>query len=139
MKGFAKYCVPEKEKKLEKLMTVLDKTNSRGYYQELVRQSREPTAVDFPKLRVMVTRDFVCSYEANWGMVIIPLREVKHSFLTNICNRTYSFDNLYIALETTTARYDFGCINRKSKALNQLQSEFHALLRQRIPAPAANQ
>lgn len=132
MASFEK-AVPTNERQLKKLRQQLREYGCDACYDDLIAQSRATDAVDFPKLRVLVTRDYVCSYEPMFRMLIIPLKDVTALYATNLPSKDeYSFDKLYLAVETESARYPIAAIPYGSKSKQQLQIELSALIKRRM-------
>lgn len=99
---------PKMAKKINKCLeskncSVMTKTYFESFRQEAISSG---TAVDFPKVKIIVTNSYICSYEMTFGFTvdIVPLSIVENVYRSNIINGEYDYESFYLAIEMSEGR-----------------------------------
>ena len=90
---------PKGQKKLEKMLA---KTPVCASYLEAAKaEARSANALEFPKLRMLVTDSFLCYHDIGIGasFVIYPISCIRNLYRTNIIGSEYDYSYFALAIE----------------------------------------
>ena len=103
MKGLKDLFLDESPKNIKKLEKLLAKDpGSAACFESAKAEAARDSAIEFPKLRMMVTDSYVCFLRFGIGgpLMIVPISNITNLYRTNVVNNQYDYDNFTLAVET---------------------------------------
>ena len=122
---------PKAAKKLEKLLA--KDTESASYLDAVKAEAGGSGAVEFPKLRMLVTDSFVCylGLGIGGGLMIVPISSIRNLYRTNIIRYEYDYAYFTLAVETDSGIKYLMRYPRNGKAMD-IFNEVIAAVKERM-------
>ena len=102
-KSFRDVFFDENPKTIAKIEKALEKKQTLGLLENLKRDLVSETCVDYTKLRVFVSNNYVCQYNLGikYDIDIIPLANVSKVYRSSLIGDNFDYDNFHLCIETT--------------------------------------
>lgn len=134
MKGIKDMFLDESPKNVKKLEKLLAKDpDSASHLEAAKAETNGSGAMEFPKIRMLVTDSFVCYFRIGIGgaIMIVPISEITNIYRTNIVRGEYEYEQFTLAVETTKGIRYMANFPRSGKSFD-IFNEVIALVRERM-------
>lgn len=128
-----------KPKNIAKIEKAFVQGNCRQFMEVFMEEALKPTAMDFPKVKCLVTEHYFCCYSSFGGgltnmMTVVPLDQIVNLYRSNIGNNgEYDYDNFHITIELRNGnRRHVASVPRNAKTFMTIFEEVLAYTRSRI-------
>lgn len=105
MKSFVDFLTDTNPKTVNKVTKAFDKTGSSAYMSAFMEEATSGSEVDFPKVKCMITNNFICGYDmtfVNNQIFVLPLNQVTNIYRGNInYEDKYDFSGFSLFVDTT--------------------------------------
>lgn len=128
-----------KPKNVAKITKAFEKGDCIQYMEPFMAEATKPTAMDFPKVKCLVTDNFFCCYAlfaaglANL-MTVVPLDQIVSLYRSNIGNnREFDYDNFHLDIELRDgSRLHVASVPRNAKTFMTIYEEVLAYTRSKL-------
>lgn len=139
MKSVKEMISDTKPKNVKKITTAFEKGGCSQYMASFIVEAVKPSAIDFPKVKCLVTDNFFCSYTYlgvafSNSITVVPLDQIVNLYRSNINqNGEYDYDWFYLAIELCDGRKLYTApFQRNAKTFASLYEEVVVCARGRM-------
>lgn len=124
-------------KNVAKITKACEKGNCSQYMAQFLAEAVKPTAMDFPKVKCLVTDNYFCCYSLFGGiskvLTIVPISQIVTLYRCNLSNGTFDYDSFHLAIELCDgSRLHVGSVPRNAKTFMTIFEEVIACTRRRL-------
>ncbi len=106
MKTFVDILKDTNQKTVDKVTKAFEKSECSQYMSAFIAEATSEGAMDFPKIRCMITNNFICSYDTtirmSYHIIVYPLNQVANLYRSNISvDGKYDFTGFYLDADMT--------------------------------------
>lgn len=128
-----------KPKNVAKITKAFEQGNCSQYMASFMAEAIKPTAMDFPKVKCLVTDNYFCCYSLFGGglsnqLTVVALDQIVNIYRSNIGNNgEYDYDNFHLTIELRNGnRLHVASVPRNAKTFMTIYEEVLACTRSRI-------
>lgn len=128
-----------KPKNVAKITKAFEKGDCSQYMVPFMTEAVKPTAMDFPKVKCLVTDSFFCCYALFGGgfgniMTVVPLNQIVNLYRSNLGNNgEYDYDNFHLDVDLCDGRkLHVASVPRSAKTFMTIYEEVLACTRSRL-------
>lgn len=127
---------PKNEAKIKK---AFEKGDCSQYMTQFMAEATKTTAIDFPKVKCLVTDNFFCCYSLFGGglsnlLKVIPLDQIVNIYRSNIdINGNFDYDDFHLDIELRDGgKLQVASVPRNAKTFMTIYEDVLACTRSRI-------
>ena len=127
-----------KPKNVKKVTKAFENGGCSQYMAQFLAEAAEDTAMDFPKVKCLVTDNYFCCYSLFASgfsnlMTVVPLNQIANLYRSNISNGEYDYDFFHLDLELYDgSKLHVGSVPRNAKTFMTIFEEVITYTRSRI-------